>query len=219
MAEIDFLSEFNARTTRDYRQRVIEHDKAACAKVAKEWGADYWDGDRRYGYGGMRYDGRWLPLAKKLAAHYGLRPGMRVLDIGCGKGFLLYELTQAVPGLQVAGLDVSRYALANAKEEIRPFLTHGTCTTLPWPDGHFDLALSILVFHNLYIFDLKKALAEIERTARQKYLCVESYRTENEKANLLFWQLTCEMFFTPEEWRWLFAEFGYTGDHGFIFFE
>jgi ubiquinone/menaquinone biosynthesis C-methylase UbiE len=220
MAEIDFIRSIHGSTKRDYVQRVIEHDKAECAEVAGRWGADYWDGDRRYGYGGMRYDGRWRPVAKAMADHYRLRAGQRVLDIGCGKAFLLYELTQVVPGLDVAGIDISEYAIANAKEEMRSVLRVGSCTRLPWPDGHFDLAISINTFHNLYNYDLAAAISEMQRvSAGRGWLCVESYRNEREKANLLYWQLTCREFSTPDEWRWLFDRYGYTGDYGFIYFE
>jgi ubiquinone/menaquinone biosynthesis C-methylase UbiE len=220
MAEIDFIQSTHNATKRNYVQRVVDHDKAACAEVAGKWGAEYWDGERCFGYGGMRYDGRWRPVAQALADHYQLKAGQRVLDIGCGKAFLLYELTQVVPGLEVAGLDISEYGINDAKEEVRGALTLGNCTRLPWPDQHFDLVLSLNTFHNLYNFELKSAIQEMQRVSKGRgWLCVEAYRDEREKANLLYWQLTCREFSTPDEWRWLYSQYGYTGDYGFIYFE
>ena len=84
MAYIDFVSELHKATKRDYIGRVTSDDKAECAKVAKKYGYDYWDGDRKYGYGGYHYDGRWKSVAKKLADHYHLQPGQKILDVGCG---------------------------------------------------------------------------------------------------------------------------------------
>ena len=220
MQEVNFLTKYNKATKRDYVGRVVEHDKADCATVARQWGFEYWDGPRQYGYGGNKYDGRWLPIAKDIAQHYGLKAGDRVLDIGCGKAFLLYELTQAVPGLQVAGLDISKYGVENAKEEMRPFLKLGHCRELPFDSNSFDFVFTINTFHNLEVFDLKKAVQEVERVGRQKkWICVESFRNEREKMNLLYWQLTCYSFYTPEAWAWLYKDWGYTGDYGFIFFE
>lgn len=220
MARIDFLEKYQKSTQRDYVQRVVEHDKAECADVAMQWGYDYWDGERCYGYGGYAYDGRWYPIAEDIARHYGLEPGQRVLDVGCGKAFLLYELTRAVPGLEVAGLDISAYGIEHAKPEIRENLVVGNATELPWPDDHFDLVISLNTLHNLRIFDLEAAVAEIERVGRAaKWICVESYRNEREKVNLLYWQLTCKSFFDVDEWTWLYDGWGYTGDCGFIFFE
>jgi len=221
MQEINFLSKYQKATTRDYVQRVVEHDKAECATVAKQWGEDYWDGDRKYGFGGYSYDGRWLPVAREIAEHYELSPGDRILDIGCGKAFLLYEFTQAVPGVEVAGLDISDYGIANAKEEVRSELALGNAADrLPWNDDSFDFVYSINTFHNLPISELKKAVQEMERVGRGKgWICVESYRNEREKANMLYWQLTCESFYRPEEWAWVLKDWGYTGDYGFIFFE
>jgi ubiquinone/menaquinone biosynthesis C-methylase UbiE len=220
MPHVDFLSSIHRRTQRDYRQRVIEFDKARCAEVAGKFGEDYWDGERQYGYGGYRYDGRWRPVAEAMARHYGLKAGSRILDIGCGKAFLLYEFTQVVPGVEVVGLDVSEYALAHAKEEVRPHLLQGTAATLPFVDRSFDLVYSITTLHNLYLFDLWSALREIERVGNGgKYVCVEAYRNEQEKVNLMYWQLTCRAFHTPQEWEWLFERTGYTGDYSFIYFE
>lgn len=220
MARLDLISKLHTRTKRDYLRRVIDHDKAECAEVAKQWGFDYWDGDRRFGYGGMRYDGRWRLVAEDFAAQYGLKAGDRVLDIGCGKGFLLFEFTQAVPGIEVSGIDISAYGIEHAKQEIRPHLQLGNCTELPYDDGSFDFVYSINTFHNLYNFELMKALREMQRVGRRhRYICVESYRNEREKVNLLYWQLTCESFYTPEEWRWFYDLAGYRGDVDFIFFE
>jgi ubiquinone/menaquinone biosynthesis C-methylase UbiE len=220
MQEVDFLAKYQKATRRDYVGRVVEHDKAECAVVAKQWGADYWDGPRQYGYGGYTYDGRWLPIAQDIARHYNLKAGDRVLDVGCGKAFLLFELTRAVPGLEVAGLDISKYGIENAKEEVRPFLKLGNCVELPFDDNSFDFVFSINTFHNLEAFDLRRAVQEVQRVGRdRKWICVESFRNEREKANLLYWQLTCMSFHTPQAWVWLYEQFGYTGDYGFIYFE
>ena len=220
MTEIDFLSSLHTATKRDYVERVVEYDKADCAEVAKQWGVDYWDGDRKYGFGGYTYDGRWRPVADKMVAHYGLKAGDRILDVGCGKAFLLYEFTQAVPGIEVAGIDISEYGIENAKDEVKPHLLLGSATELPWPDGHFCFVYSLNTFHNLKNFELMAAVKEMQRVGKKnRYICVESYRNEREKANLLYWQLTCETFYAPDEWSWFYDQAGYEGDTGFIYFE
>jgi len=216
---LDFISVIHKKTQRNYLARVNEFPKAEAAKLARQFGKDYWDGDRKVGYGGMRYDGRWRVVAEAMAKHYGLKAGDKILDIGCGKGFLLYDFTQVVPGIEVRGLDVSSYAIEHAKEEVKPFLQVGHAKHLPFADNSFDLVISITTLHNLYCHELDPALREMERVGRRKYLVVESYRNEDEKANLLYWQLTCEAFCTPEEWDWWFRQTGYAGDHSFIYFE
>src|SRR5437667_6197772 len=163
MAYVDFMTRAHTSTKRDYIGRVLAHDKAEVAEIAIKFGAEYWDGERHLGYGGYRYDGRWRPIAEAMAQHYRLKPGDRVLDVGCGKGFLLYEFTQAVPGIEIAGLDISDYAIANAKEEIRGALRQGHARELPYADQEFDFVVSINTLHNLYNYDLWSALKEIER--------------------------------------------------------
>jgi protein-L-isoaspartate(D-aspartate) O-methyltransferase len=220
MAYVDFLSAVHKSTKRDYVARVVEYPKAEAARLAKKWDVEYWDGDRKTGYGGYRYDGRWRKVADAMVQHYGIKPGDRILDVGCGKGFLLYDFTQAVPGVEVAGIDISPYAIEHAKEEVKPFLKVANATSLPFADQSFDLVVSITTLHNLYCYDLDKALQEIVRVGRRnQYICVESYRSEEEKVNLMYWQFTCEMFCTPEEWDWWFKLTGYKGDHSFIYFE
>jgi ubiquinone/menaquinone biosynthesis C-methylase UbiE len=218
MEKIDFITQVHTSTKRDYLGRVNEADKAACAEVARQWGKDYWDGERKYGYGGYKYDGRWKAVALKMIDHYDLKPGARVLDVGCGKGFLLYEFQEL--GMKVEGLDVSEYAIESSKPEVRKSLRVGTATKLPYPDKSFDLVYSINTLHNLPNYELFAALREIERVAQAaKHITVESFRNEREKVNLLYWQLTCRSFYSPEEWQWFFKTAGYTGDYSFIYFE
>ncbi len=220
MATIDFLEKLHKSTTRNYLERVVEHNKAECAEVALHYAKDYWDGDRQFGYGGYNYDGRWCVVAEQMIDHYKLRPGDRVLDIGCGKAFLLFEFTQIIPELQVIGIDISNYALTHAKPEVKQELILADSQCLPFSNSSFDLVYSITTLHNLYNYQLRKALKEIERVARgNKHITIESYRNEHEKINLLYWQLTCRSFYTPKEWEWFFSESGYTGDYGCIYFE
>lgn len=219
--EVAIVTPLHQKTKRDYVGRVTQYDKGECAEVARKFGYDYWDGDRRYGYGGYKYDGRWEAVARRFIERYGLTDRSSILDIGCGKGFLLHELKKLLPGATVRGIDISSYAIENSKEEVRKYLSVGNCNRLPFADGEFDFVYTITTFHNLYIYDLFASLKEAQRvsTRGDGYLCVESYRNEKEKANLLYWQLTCESFFRPEEWTWIFGQCGYTGDYEFIYFE
>ena len=223
MKEIDFMGSLHKSTSRDYLARVNdrEYPKAKAANLAKKFDYDYWDGDRRICYGGYKYIvGRWTKVAESLIHHYKLGNNSKILDIGCGKGFLIYELLKINPSFEVYGFDISDYAIRNSKEEISGKLTQGCASKLPWQDNFFDLVISINSLHCLSIFKLFSALKEMERVGiKNKYLCVESYRNEVEKANLLFWQVTCECFFTPEEWDWIYKQTGYQGDYSYIYFE
>ena len=188
---------------------------------AKEYENDYWDGDRRYGYGGYKYvTGRWKPVAKALIKNYNLTNESSVLDIGCGKAYLLFEMKLLLPGIKVVGFDISKHGLGDAKEEVRDSLfLHRAQDPYPFEDNKFDLVISLGCFHNLRIFELQTALSETERVGRQGYVMLESYRNELEQFNLQCWALTCESFFDVDEWIWLYDRFGYTGDYEFIFFE
>ena len=216
---LDIVTPLHKRTSRDYLARMVDNKLEAVSK-AKQYGFDYWDGERRYGYGGYHYDGRWKPVAEQLIQTYDLKPNARILDVGCGKAFLLYELKQLLPDAEVVGFDSSEYGIANAKQEIRDRLfVYKAQDPYPFGDRHFDLAISLGCFHNLRLFELRTALAEIERVAKDKYVMLESYRNETELFNLQCWALTCESFFDTAEWIWLYRHFGYTGDYEFIYFE
>jgi ubiquinone/menaquinone biosynthesis C-methylase UbiE len=215
-----FVTPLHRQARRDYLQRMTD-DKVACMRKAREYGFDYWDGDRRYGYGGYRYiPGRWRPVAEALIATYGLRPGNTVLDVGCGKAYLLYEMQLLMPELRLFGFDISTYGLGHAPADFAGRLfSHRAQDRYPFRDQEVDLVISLASLHNLQVFDLAAALGEIQRVGRQRYVMVESYRDEQELFNLQCWALTAQAFFDTEEWAWLFDRFGYTGDYEFIYFE
>jgi SAM-dependent methyltransferase len=216
---LSIVNPLHRRAKRDHLARMVDN-KIEAVMVAKKYGKDYWDGDRRYGYGGYKYDGRWKVVAEQLIQIYQLPRNAKILDVGCGKGFLLYELKQLLPEAEVTGFDISEYGIANAKEEIRDRLfVYKAQDAYPFGDKQFDLVISLGCCHNLRFFELKSALSEIERVGKSKYFMVESYRNEQELFNLECWALTCESFFDVGEWIWLFSHFGYTGDYEFIFFE
>jgi SAM-dependent methyltransferase len=216
---LNIVTSLHESTKRNYLARMVD-DKVHCMQLAKQYGKDYWDGDRRYGYGGYKYmPGRWKPVAEKLIDFYNLTSESKVLDIGCGKGYLLYEIKLLIPDLDIVGIDSSDYGLANAKEEIKPFIyKHKAEEKLPYKDREFDLVISLGTFHNLRLPELEKALGEMERVGKQSYLMLESYRNEMEFFNLQCWALTAESFFDKNEWIWLYNHFDYTGDYEFIFF-
>jgi len=216
---LDIVTPLHKRTKRDYLARMID-DKVHCMVKAKEYEFDYWDGDRRYGYGGYKYDGRWKVAAERIIDQYKLGPTARILDVGCGKAHLLHELKLLLPQSEVSGFDISQHGLADAPEAIKPFLfRYRAQDKYPFGDDQFDLVISLGCLHNLRVFELQTAVSEIQRVGKQKYIMLESYRSELELFNLECWALTCESFFDTAEWIWLYRHFGYTGDYEFIYFE
>lgn len=212
MAEIDLLRAL-PRTKRNIQKRAEGKDPAVIA-IAKKYGQEYWDGDRQYGYGGYRYDGRWRAVARDLIAHFGLKPGMRVLDVGCGKGFLVKDLMLECPGLEAFGLDISRYALMHCEREVIGRLHLGSADDLPFPDGAFDCVLSLNTIHNFDRARAVVAMREIQRlSGGRAFVQVDSYRTPEQKEVFESWVLTAEFHDYPAGWVKLFEEAGYTGDY------
>ena len=217
---VNFVTPLHQATERAYIDRMID-DKVNCMLKAKEYEFDYWDGDRRFGYGGYKYlAGRWKPVAEAFIDKYGLTNNSSVLDVGCGKAYLLYELKLLLPDLRVKGFDISKHGLNEAKENLKEDLfIHQAQNSYPFEDNTFDLVISLGCLHNLRIFELKTALGEVERVGKSGYVMLESYRNELEQFNLQCWALTCESFFDKAEWEWIYSHFGYTGDYEFIYFE
>ena len=218
---LEIVTPLHKATKRDYLARMVD-DKVHCMMKAKEYEFDYWDGDRRYGYGGYKFiEGRWAPVAKALIDIYGLKNGSKVLDVGCGKAFLLYEMKKILPGLQGRRL---RHFQARPRRK-RTRISSPICftiaprTAIPTATIHFDLVISLGTLHNLRLFELETAVQEIERVGKNKYIMVEGYRNELEQFNLECWALTAESILHTSEWIWLYNHFGYTGDYEFIYFE
>ena len=215
-----YITKLHKSTKRNYVERMI-NDKIKCSKIATKYEKDYWDGDRKFGYGGYKYiPGRWTPVAEKIIKDYKLKPGSHVLDLGCGKGFLLSEMLKIMPELNLTGLDISNYAIKNSQKDMKNKLfKRDIRNKLDFSDKHFDLVISMGTLHNFKIFELEKIFSEINRVSKKAYLMVESYRNVDELFNLQCWALTCESFFFQEEWLWIFKKFKYKGDYEFIYFE
>ncbi|MFN8543868.1 MAG: class I SAM-dependent methyltransferase [Candidatus Binatia bacterium] len=211
--EIDLLDRY-PRSPRpiDERGACITAEHRA---VARRFDREFFDGDRLYGYGGYHYHPRfWTETVRRFRDHYDLSPDAAVLDVGCGKGFLLHDFRQAMPRMTVRGVDISSYAAAHAIEDVRPFVVVGDAKALPYPDGAFDLVVSINAVHNLAPAECVQALREIQRvTRRHAFVTVDAWRTDAERERLLKWNLTALTYGPVDEWRQRFDEAGYAGDY------
>ena len=218
--ELSLVTKLHSSTSRNYLARMNDN-KVEAMLVAKQYGFDYWDGDRRYGYGGHRYIlDRWKPVAEALIERFGLNEKSKILDIGCGKGFLLYEIQKLLPGVSLTGVDYSKYAVENRHPELNArYFYHDARTKLPFLDKEFDLAISLATFHNFHLYELEIAVPELQRVSRKGYLMVESFRNELEMFNLECWALTAETIMDVDEWKWLYSRLGFEGDYEFIYFE
>lgn len=211
MAEINLLARY-PKAKRNVKARL--HHKEDNRRIAMQFGREYFDGTREQGYGGYRYDGRWIPIAEDIIRHFKLKPGDRVLDVGCGKGFLVKDLMEACPGLEAFGLDISEYAVMNCEPEVVGRLHVGNANNLPFPDKSFQAVLSINTVHNLEREGCIQALKEMERIAPGKgYVQVDAYRNEAERQVFIDWVLTALTHDTPQGWVKLLNEAGYTGDY------
>jgi cyclopropane fatty-acyl-phospholipid synthase-like methyltransferase len=188
--------------------------------IARQYGEAYFDGPREVGYGGYRYDGRWISVARDIVSHFGLKPGDRVLDVGCAKGFLVKDMMTVCPGLEVFGLDTSEYALMHCPPEVVGRLHLGSCVKLPFPDGAFSAVISLNTVHNMTRDDAIMAVHEIQRLASgRSFIQVDSYRTPAEKEIFESWVLTAKFHDYPDGWLQLFREAGYTGDYDWTIVE
>ncbi len=182
---------------------------------ARKFDFGYFDGERLTGYGGYRYHPRfWTDTVRLFRDHYGLTESSRVLDVGCAKGFMMYDFKQLMPNLDICGIDVSQYAYNHAHDGMQEFIQVGNATNLPFPDKSFDLVLSINTIHNLPLDQCKQALREIQRVSRKDaFVVIDAWRNEKEREALLKWNLTALTYMHVDEWRKVFMEVGYTGDY------
>lgn len=210
--EINLLNTY-PKAVRDYEGRAREKTPEV-VHIAKQFGKDFFDGDRKCGYGGYKYDGRWKSVVKRMKDHYRLPEDVSILDIGCAKGFMLHDFKELMPRCSVAGIDVSYYAIQNAMPSVKPFLKVASADRLPYPDKSFDLVISINSIHNLPLERLKIALSEINRVSRgHSYITIDAWRNDKERENLFKWVLTAETMMHVEDWERLFRETNYSGDY------
>lgn len=211
--EIDLLVNY-PRTKRNVDERgqnKSEEDRA----IARRFGKEFFDGDRRHGYGGFNYMPRfWQPVIPTFQQHFGLSASSSVLDVGCAKGFMLHDMAELIPGITVKGVDVSDYAIEHAIDDMKPHVSVASATKLPFADKSFDVVISINTVHNLVRDDCATALREIERVARKgAFITVDAYRDDEEKRRMMAWNLTAQTIMHVDEWKAFFAEIGYTGDY------
>ena len=212
MFEINLLN-VCAKTIRDYDKRAQEKTPEV-VRIANQFGKEFFDGERKYGYGGYKYDGRWKAVVKRMKEYYKLPENAAILDIGCAKGFLLNDFKEIMPNCSIAGIDISNYAIENSLTSVKHFLKVASADNLPYPDKSFDLVISINSIHNLCLPRLKKALKEIERVSRKSsYITVDAWRNEYEKENLFKWVLTAKTMMHADDWKILFKKVGYHGDY------
>jgi SAM-dependent methyltransferase len=211
--EIDLMVNY-PKTKRDPGQRAevkTEEDK----RIAREFGREFFDGERKHGYGGFSYQPRfWQPVIPTFQNYYGLTAESSVLDVGCAKGFMLYDMSLLIPGITVQGVDISEYAIDNAVESMKPFVQVANAVELPFPDNSFDVVFSITTLHNLAGDDLSRALKEVMRVSRGKaFITVDGYKNDEEKLRLEQWVLTAKTVMHVNDWKALFDKVGYTGDY------
>ena len=212
MAEVNLLARL-PKGKRNVNARA-EAKTPEIIAISRQYGELYFDGPRTYGYGGYRYDGRWIPVAEDIVKHFNLKPGDQVLDVGCAKGFLVKDLMKVCPGIEAFGLDISEYALRHCEPEVVGRLQLGSADNLPFPDKSFNAVLAINTIHNLERADAIRAVREIERLAPGRgFIQVDSYCTPEQREVFLEWVLTAKFHDYPDGWLKLFSEGGYTGDY------
>jgi len=211
--EIDLLVNY-PKTKRNLEERAAEKSEAD-RSIARQFGKDFFDGDRRHGYGGFNYMPKfWQPVVPTFQEYWKLNSQSSLLDVGCGKGFMLHDVKEAIPGISIAGVDISSYAIENAMVDVKPFLKISNAIKLPYLDKSFDVVISINTVHNLERNECAIALQEIERVSRGKsFITVDAYRNDIEKERMYAWNLTAKTIMSVDEWILFFNEVGYTGDY------
>jgi len=210
--EIDLLKNY-PKTSRDPGARAASKTQQDRA-IARRFGKDFFDGDRKYGYGGYNYNPRfWQPVVPDFIDFYSLKENSSILDIGSGKGFMLFDFLQFLPSLKVTGIDISEYAIENSIKEIKQFQQVADARELPFEDDSFDLAISINTLHNLDREGCAKGLSEIERISKKRFITVDAYSNDDERIAMEGWNLTALTVMHVDEWKDFFKEKGYTGDY------
>jgi len=215
---IRLISKNHNKTKRNYLRRMA-NQKVMTMGISKKYAFEYWDGNRKFGYGGYKYDGRWKQIAKKLIKKYKLNQNSKILDIGCGKGHLIFELSKILNSKNVYGIDISSYAKKNSPISIKNKITClDARKKINYKKDYFDLVISINLIHNFSINDIFYFLKNILHISKKTYLATESYRNDRELFNLQCWALTADSFFSNKEWEWIFKTNNYNRQYELIYF-
>jgi SAM-dependent methyltransferase len=212
-SEIDLMKNY-PRSKRDVDNRG-EKKTSKDREIARKFGKEFFDGSREHGYGGFFYNERfWSPVVPTFQRHFEIRPGDKILDVGCAKGFMLHDLKRLIPGVQVAGIDISAYAIDNAIETVKPYLQVADARSLPFEDDSFDFVFSITTLHNFVKDECAKSLKEVQRVAKKgSFVTLDAYRNDEEKLRMEAWNLTALTMMHVDEWKVFFQEVGYDGDY------
>jgi SAM-dependent methyltransferase len=211
--EIDLLAKY-PKTERDLTKR-LEQKTEEDRNVARCFDERFFDGERRHGYGGFAYNEKyWTPVVPDFIEHYSLKPGDRILDVGCAKGFMLHDFARLMPGLSLTGIDISDYAISNSHPSVKEYLSVADAKNLPFPDNSFELVIAINTIHNLEFDECAQALREIQRvSSRDSFVVLDAYRTDLEKERMFAWNLTGKTILSVTDWKDFFEVNGYTGDY------
>ncbi len=186
-------------------------------ELAYEFDYEYFDGPRRLGLGGYKYiPGYWEKVVEDFIDFYQLDQDSSILDVGCGKGFMLFDFSQKIPEIRIKGLEISSYCKKNALPIIYPHIDLGCCSSLPYESNTFDLAISIASIHNLDINGVKRSLKELIRVSKKSFIKVNGYRTDEEKNKLEQWNLVAKTILHIDEWEKVFEEVGYDREWEFF---
>ena len=211
--EINLLANY-PKSKRNLVERVKEKTEEV-RTIARRFGKEFFDGDRNQGYGGFAYNAKfWQPVIPDFIKFWGLNSKSSVLDVGCAKGFMLYDLSKLIPGINLRGIDVSEYAINNSVSEIKKFVQIADAKKIPFPDNSFDVVISINTVHNLDRVECAEALREITRVSKKySFITVDAYRNENEREKMYAWNLTAKTIMSVDGWKSFFKEVGYNGDY------
>ncbi len=211
--EVNLLKNYpKSKRNLDERQNnKTEEDRA----IARKFGKDFFDGDRKHGYGGLKYNSiYWEKVAETFKEYWSLGSNSSLLDVGCAKGFMMYDFSRVIPGINIRGIDISEYAIENSIKEMRDKVLVGNAKEIPFDDNSFDYIISINTIHNLDLENCAKSLREIERVSKKgAFITVDAYNNEREKERMFKWNLTAKTILSVKEWKGFFEKNNYTGDY------
>lgn len=210
--EIDLLKNY-PKSKRNLDKRLSEKSPEI-VKIAREFGKEFFDGDRKFGYGGLTYNPKyWANVVKDFVEYYKIKPDAKILDVGCAKGYMVYDFKRQYPGLEMHGVDISEYAIKNCHPEVKDNLQVGKAESLNFEDNYFDLVISINTVHNLELKDCVASIKEISRVSKgNSFITVDAYNSDEEKERMFKWNLTAKTIMSTNDWKDTFKKIGYNGN-------